>query len=104
MKALQLEQYMEHSGCDWTEIRVLTVSEDIFKLEKLATALIDESFLFVEQSRKIRYSRELKLNDKERHEEIAKLHSTFENISRYGIYCEIDGSETSLVIKDIQVI
>lgn len=104
MKALQLKEFINYFKCDWAENKVLVLSEDVTKLEKLAKDLTEESLLFIEQSKKIRYSKELELTDKKRHEEIAKLHSTFEHISKYGIYCEIDGYENILKIIDIEVI
>lgn len=104
MKALQLEKLMEHSGGDWIDTRILAVSDDSSKLEKLAASLTEESILFYEQHKEICYSRSLKLNTQERHIEIMRLHSTFENISKYGIYCEIDGTENVLKIVDVEVI
>lgn len=104
MYLLQLEQYIEHSGCDWLDKVSLVLSESKEKLQELSKLLIVESKEFLVESNKIRYNRELKLTNEEKRSAILELHKSYENIYKYQIFCELQKGENTLEIIEMKVI
>lgn len=102
MYLLQLEQYIEHSGCDWLDKVSLVLSESKEKLQELSKLLIVESKEFLVESNKIRYTRN-KSNDEKR-SAILELHKSYENIYKYQIFCELQKGENTLEIIEMKVI
>lgn len=101
MKLLILEEYCEHSGYDWTDRRVIALSESKERLVKLADEIKTESKDYIEKYRTIAYSRML---SDEKSLKITELNNSYELLRKYDIFSEIDGSERRLIIDEMEVI
>ena len=102
MYVLQIEEFMEHSDCDWVETSCLCVSESKEKLQDLANKIKEESIEYSNIKIKILYTKDLSQIMK--HEMLMAAHKTFKHLSEYQIFREIDGSESELFIAEIKVI
>lgn len=101
MKLLILEEYCEHSGYDWTDRKVIALSESKERLLKLADEIKTESKDYIGKYKQIIYSR---LRPNEQSLKITELRNSYQLLSKYSIFSEIDGSERNFVIDEMETI
>ena len=101
MKILILEEYMEHSGYDWLDRRIIALSESLEILQELAEGIKSESKDYIPKYNQIVYTR-IPLREKD--SKITELRKQYTLLTKYNVFAEIDGYERTFIIEEMEVI
>lgn len=96
-----IEEYMEHSGYDWTDTRIIALSESTETLLKLVEDIKSESKDYMVKYKEIIYSR---ISPNEISLRTTELKEQYNLLSKYNIFSEIDGYARTFVINELEVI